>query len=334
MTTPTTKIELSQSNGSENNIGSSSSSNSNAEDPDFRRRNQQWVVLVDDEESIRYAVGDFLYDQGYEVTACADSNSLLDLIVTRNKDQQSSDNPQQQQQQQQEQQQQRLPDVIVSDVRMPESDKNGYELVEFLRSADTSIQQLPPSSKKTKQLLDKRSLLSLKNVPIVLLTAKAMTEDRIMGYRAGADVVLPKPFSPEELVSIIDGLIARRQQRLLRKIAPPVMVDQDDLQVLKREIENIRAIMQNNASKTVQKTTVVLTDKERTIVTLLSEGYTAREIAGHPSVRAKSLSGKALDSDEIETLKSIIGNLYETTKTTSKTELIRWARKVGYIPSS
>ena len=51
----------------------------------FRRRNKQWIVLVDDEESIRYAVGDFLYDRGYQVTACADANSMLELIFERNR---------------------------------------------------------------------------------------------------------------------------------------------------------------------------------------------------------------------------------------------------------
>merc|ERR1712238_77066 len=53
----------------------------------------------------------------------------------------------------------------------------------------------------------------LKNIPIILLTAKAMTEDRIRGYQMGADVVLPKPFSPEELLSIIDNLIERKNRR-------------------------------------------------------------------------------------------------------------------------
>lgn len=49
------------------------------QDPKFVERNKRWIVLVDDEESIRLAVGDFLYDRGYQVTACADADSMLNL---------------------------------------------------------------------------------------------------------------------------------------------------------------------------------------------------------------------------------------------------------------
>lgn len=46
-------------------------------------------------------------------------------------------------------------------------------------------------------------------VPVVLLTAKGMTEDRVAGYRAGADAYIPKPFDPDELISVIDSAILR-----------------------------------------------------------------------------------------------------------------------------
>jgi ATP-dependent helicase HrpB len=49
-------------------------------DEKFRWRNNQWVILVDDEESIRMAVGDFLFEHGYQVTACADADSLLEVL--------------------------------------------------------------------------------------------------------------------------------------------------------------------------------------------------------------------------------------------------------------
>ena len=42
-------------------------------------RYSYWVVLVDDEISIRLAVGDYLYEQGYQVTACADAEAFLDI---------------------------------------------------------------------------------------------------------------------------------------------------------------------------------------------------------------------------------------------------------------
>ncbi len=303
--------------GQEGSTRNSTTSNaSTQEDLDFQRRNKLWVVLVDDEESIRFAVGEFLYDRGYEVTACADAKSLLDLIVLKNKGSAIVG---------EETTKHRLPDLVISDVRMPESDKNGYELVQFLRSADTSIEGSP---------LNQRSLVSLKNVPIVLLTAKAMTSDRIMGYKAGADVIIPKPFSPEELVCIIDSLILRRQQRLKPKEAPQsTFQNQEDFRILRRELSEIKAIVKKNAATTVQKTDIVLSDKERVIVELLSQGYTPREIAA-AVLRPKASSNgekQSIDREEVALIRKTIESLVERTETESKTELIRWARKVGYI---
>jgi PleD family two-component response regulator len=50
-------------------------------DPKFLERSKKWVIVVDDEEAIRLAVGDYLYDQGYQVTACADADSLLEVCA-------------------------------------------------------------------------------------------------------------------------------------------------------------------------------------------------------------------------------------------------------------
>ena len=49
------------------------------QDPKFLARNKHWVIIADDEEDIRMAVGDYLYDQGYQVTACADADTLLEV---------------------------------------------------------------------------------------------------------------------------------------------------------------------------------------------------------------------------------------------------------------
>jgi hypothetical protein len=56
------------------------------QDPNFIERSKRWIVIVDDEEPIRMAVGDFLYDQGYQVTACADADSMLQLCSSSSQD--------------------------------------------------------------------------------------------------------------------------------------------------------------------------------------------------------------------------------------------------------
>jgi two-component system, OmpR family, alkaline phosphatase synthesis response regulator PhoP len=47
-------------------------------------------------------------------------------------------------------------------------------------------------------------------VPVVMLTARTLVEDRIRGFDAGTDVYLQKPFDLEEMLSVIRNLLARR----------------------------------------------------------------------------------------------------------------------------
>jgi DNA-binding response OmpR family regulator len=58
-----------------------------------------------------------------------------------------------------------------------------------------------------------RQLRQRSRVPVIMLTARGDTSDRIRGLDLGADDYLPKPFSPRELVS--------RIQAVLRRGAPP-----------------------------------------------------------------------------------------------------------------
>ena len=265
----------SNSNSPASIIANSKSANDEVEefkikDESFRERTRHWVVLVDDEESIRLAVGDYLYDQGYQVTACADADALLEVCATPKAD--GGLPP--------------VPDVIVSDIRMP--GKDGLELLSLLRA-------------------DER----LARVPVILLTAKSLTKDRIEGYKAGADAYLPKPFNPDELLSIIDNSIRRRKQ-MTGKNSNGSLVD------LKSEMTNIKEILRKNGQKVVKATDVHLTPAEREVLTLLCKGFTNGEIAQE---RGVSVIG----------INRTISNLYLKTKTRTRTELVRWAIKTGQV---
>lgn len=83
-----------------------------------------------------------------------------------------------------------LPDLVVSDVMMPAMD--GFSLLEALRK-------------------DVRT----SHIPVVLLTAKADAESKMIGLQAGADDYLAKPFNAAELITRVENLIKlRRQLRL------------------------------------------------------------------------------------------------------------------------
>jgi two-component system phosphate regulon response regulator OmpR len=76
-------------------------------------------------------------------------------------------------------------DLMVLDVMMP--GENGFDFTRALRTADTSLRPLP----------------------ILLLTARGETEDRIEGLEAGADDYLMKPFEPRELLLRINAILRR-----------------------------------------------------------------------------------------------------------------------------
>lgn len=54
-----------------------------------------------------------------------------------------------------------------------------------------------------------RSLRESRSVPILLLTARGETDDRIAGLEAGADDYLSKPFDPKELLLRINAVLRR-----------------------------------------------------------------------------------------------------------------------------
>jgi two-component system phosphate regulon response regulator OmpR len=68
-----------------------------------------------------------------------------------------------------------------------------------------------------------RSLRETMSTPILLLTAKGETEDRITGFEAGADDYLPKPFEPKELLLRVNAILRRVPDTSAQDSAPKVL---------------------------------------------------------------------------------------------------------------
>jgi len=68
-----------------------------------------------------------------------------------------------------------------------------------------------------------RSLRSSLQTPILLLTARGETEDRIAGLEAGADDYLPKPFEPKELLLRINAILRRMPEPEPATVMPKVL---------------------------------------------------------------------------------------------------------------
>ena len=82
----------------------------------------------------------------------------------------------------------RRPDLILSDIMMPRVD--GYELLRTVRADE-----------------------SLKDIPVILLSARAGEESRVEGLDAGADDYLVKPFSARELLARVSSHLAMARLR-------------------------------------------------------------------------------------------------------------------------
>ena len=68
-----------------------------------------------------------------------------------------------------------------------------------------------------------RSLRETHDTPILLLTARGETENRIAGLEAGADDYLPKPFEPKELLLRINAILRRMPETPVEATVPKIL---------------------------------------------------------------------------------------------------------------
>jgi DNA-binding NarL/FixJ family response regulator len=157
------------------------------------------------------------------------------------------------------------PDMIICDVMMPEMD--GYALVEQVR-------QNPRTSW----------------IPVMFLSAKGQSQDRVKGLSTGADVYMIKPFEPEELVAQVESSL-KQASRLMRHTTKSSLDEGSRIQV-----------PQN----------VELTPTELKVVQLVAQGMANREIAEKLNVSQR-------------TIESHVSNMLNKTNLHNRTELARWA---------
>lgn len=156
-----------------------------------------------------------------------------------------------------------LPDMIVCDIMMPEMD--GYALIE-------NVRQDPRTSW----------------IPVLFLSARGQSQDRIKGLNLGADVYMVKPFEPEELVAQVESSLKQTNRLLLHTDGAD---DNSSIQV---------------------PASVELTPTELKVVQLVARGLANREIAIQMNVSQR-------------TIESHVSNMLGKTGLSNRTELARWA---------
>ena len=121
------------------------------------------ILVVEDEENVRFVVSTALRLAGFEVIETQTGRDALRLTAHGSE----RGTP---------------PDLIVLDVILPDID--GFEVCRRLRADRLEM-------------------------PVVFLTARTTTDDRVQGLTIGGDDYLPKPFSVEELVARVRVVLRR-----------------------------------------------------------------------------------------------------------------------------
>ena len=223
------------------------------------------ILLVDDEPGLREAVQAYLEDSGFKVRPASNAKEGWELL------------------------QQETPDVLVSDVMMPQVD--GYAFLAQVRDD-----------------------IRFKGLPVLFLTARGMTSDRIQGYNAGCDAYLSKPFDPEELVAVITNLMGRRAAQTIDAGDIP------DIAVMARQIEEIKAMLtqKGGIAKVTSDIRIDLTPREQSVLDLVAEGLMNKEIASRLETSVRNVE-------------KYVSRLFSKTGTNSRTELVRVALEHGMV---
>ena len=67
------------------------------------------------------------------------------------------------------------------------------------------------------------------NVPVLMLTARTDTKDKVKGLNMGADDYLVKPFDPEELIARVFALLRRTTRSAIDK--PPMKIEHEQMEI-------------------------------------------------------------------------------------------------------
>ena len=139
--------------------------------------------------------------------------------------------------------------------------KDGAEALEIVKSRDIHLVLLDVMMPNMDGITATAKIREFSNVPILLLTAKSETEDKVLGLNVGADDYITKPFVPVEVLARVRSHL-RRYDRLgakpmedsgtitiggivLDDRAKTVAVDGDEVSLTPIEYEILKLLMEN-----------------------------------------------------------------------------------------
>ena len=256
------------------------------------------ILIVDDDPILRRVLQNSLEQKGYQVISVGSGSEALTQFERD------------------------IPDLVVSDVSMPEM--NGFEFCRQLRSQ--------PSGKL---------------IPFIFLSAMDEVNDRIQGHTIGADSYLTKPFEMKELLANIDALIERSRRvhaeivHLIEQLANSQSTPRSRLEARRgnsaipqaynanrsclemarkpRPLSRSKFVTHNNngATSDSEPKPLPLTPAEERVFWETIQGYTNKQISERLFISPR-------------TVQTHLSNILNKLDLSNRTQLVRFAYEQGY----
>ena len=127
--------------------------------------------------------------------------------------------------------------------------ENGEEAIEKIKTEDIDIIVLDIMMPKLDGYSALKEIKKIKNIPVILLSARKEEFDKLMGFDLGSDDYMTKPFSPKELIARIKAILKRTNNE----------IDEYTYETLKVDFKGHTVIIDNQEIKLTPKEYELLT---------------------------------------------------------------------------
>lgn len=134
--------------------------------------------------------------------------------------------------------------------------QDGMEAVDICRAVDFDLIVMDVMMPELDGFSAAREILKLKDIPIIILSARGEEYDRIHGFEVGVDDYVVKPFSPRELMMRINAVLSRLNKAIKKDVreygglvidyaARVVMIDGEKVELSPKEYDLLVYLSKN-----------------------------------------------------------------------------------------
>ena len=143
--------------------------------------------------------------------------------------------------------------LLLENIEVLEAE-NGLEAIEIVKNNDVDLVVMDIMMPKMDGYQAVREIKKIKDIPIIMLSARGEEFDKLVGFDIGIDDYVTKPFSPKELLARIKAITKRIKGEnaiykydtlVLDDLAHEVTIDGDAILLTPKEYDLLKYFMQN-----------------------------------------------------------------------------------------